>query len=528
MHPVLQKIASARQLDLDRSRLRNHLTLPGVSSAALVLQDAIKSNRRICIFGDYDVDGITGTTILVRTLRYLGADVFWHIPHRTLDGYGLSESAIRRIAAFGASILVTVDCGISSPLLVRLARSLGLEVIVTDHHEPGHNVQECVSAPDHLVHCGANPGNYGFSGLCGSATAWKLSQALYPSDPQTPGLPADNLALAALGTVADVVPLRDENRVIVHLGLSALQSTSLPGLVHLLRVCNLTDRTLDAGSLGFQLGPRINACGRLACASLAAEMLLTRSDARASFLADFCDRLNQERKVIERRIYDEVLGSVSDSDPAVVFCGRGWHSGVVGIVAARLVEKTGKPVILCQERNGYVFGSGRAPSGIALHSLLDTCDEYLLSYGGHAAAVGLRTSSSLFPLFRDRFMEAASAIPVSTGFRFLQYDAAISLSDLTQEFMDDLELLAPFGKDNPEPRFYVPDCEVQSPRIIGKDRSHLSFTLVQDGKSIRTVAFSMADRLSDLSRRERRFVISPQINDFRGTQSIEARLVDFE
>lgn len=508
-----------RFLSKSLSDLRQPINLPGVASAAGLIRCAIENHKTICIYGDYDVDGVTGTAILIRTLRHLGADVFPYIPHRIEEGYSLNDEAIRHIAAQNTSLLITVDCGAGSPSQVALAKSLGMQVIVTDHH-PAHTV----SSPDILIHCQINPGSYGFTGLCGSATAWKLASFLLGS--VNDQLAADNLALAALGTVADVVPLVDENRIIVHHGLLALQSTSNLGLQSLLSVAKATP-PYQASILGFQLAPRLNACGRLAHADIALSLLLTESQAQAELLAWQCDDLNGQRKTIEKGILEEARHQISIHDPAIVLMNDTWHPGVVGIVASKLAEETGKPVILGHRNSttGQISASGRSIPGLPLNKVLEDCQHRLLSFGGHAQAVGLRLRESSFISFHSEFMNSVCAhwpSPSNTPSPFAPIPAHPSL--FTHSFIAALNQLQPFGAGNPEPVFRVQARLTARPRTIGSDQTHLSMTI----DSFRSVAFGMAPRLPELvPGATYNWLIRPSINTWQGKNTVEFQVQDF-
>lgn len=500
----------------------------GMMDAVASIYHAITHGVPICIWGDYDVDGVTGTAILMKTFARLFPDapVRFHVPHRTMHGYSLNEKSISRLASLGVKLLITVDCGIASPVAVAHAHSLGMQVIVTDHHEPS----DPLPAADHLLHCRLS--HYGFPHLCGSATAFKLAQAILTAS----GLPlADEflfrhlLPLAALGTVADVMPLIDENRILVHHGLGYFRHTSSPGLLALLSVAKLSDAALTAGHLGFQLGPRLNAIGRLACASLAVELLLTTSGSRAAELAHYANHLNDQRRAMEKKIYTDAikLAGEQSSSPSLVLCGDGWHSGVVGVVASRVAEATGKPTILLQKKaDGTLAGSGRSVPGIALNQSLATCADLTISAGGHAQAVGVKLSAQNLDAFRDRL---AAAIPAAPPPPPSATAMPITIHDLTLDLLDDLALLAPFGMGNPEPVFNL-QAYVSNVKVIGSDRSHLSMDLHQDdGSFVRGVAFSLAKRVAELQPSHLYDLrVKPSLNDFRGLRRCEVQIQDFQ
>jgi single-stranded-DNA-specific exonuclease len=495
--------------------------LPGVAEAADRLFAAVHQGKRVCVYGDYDVDGLTGTAILWQTLRALGAPTDYYVPHRLEEGYGVNREALVQIARAGTSVVVTVDCGITSIAEAEDARRLGLERL------PG----TC----------------YPFGGLSGSGVAFKLAWALCQRasgatkvTPQFREFLLDSVALAALGMVADWVPLHDENRIIVRHGLARLARTTSPGLLALLEAAGLKGKSvLKASDISFSLAPRLNAAGRLGCARLVIDLLTTTSQSRALEVARFLEKQNEERQQIERRILAEAREMLAGCDlegtPAFVLASPDWHAGVIGIVAGRLVERFARPVFLIALRDepAVSLGSGRSVPGLALHEALSACGEGLISHGGHAAAAGLKIHRGRVPDFRDRFCSYVSRNFVSTpaGSR-LVIDAEVPLTVLTPALVESLTRLEPYGAGNPRPLFLAGPLHVLGePRRVGKGERHLRFRVRQEPQgSFPAIAFNLADRVNDLMSAGGQccLVFSPTFNEWQGWRSLQLEVVDFQ
>src|SRR4051794_3238982 len=370
------------------------------------IRAAIAEGRRICVHGDYDVDGISATALAVLLLRELGADVDWHLPSRFEEGYGVSRQTLGRLADEGCGLLLTVDCGITAVEEVAEAKARGLEVIVTDHHRPAATLPDCPIVA-------TRPSDYPFPELCGTGVVYKLGQALFGVDSE---IPRRHLDLVALATIADVVPLLDENRSMVIAGLRALARTQKVGLRALMRVAGVDPAAVDAGSVGFRLGPRINAAGRLGHPREALELLLTDDKDDAQRLANSLEDLNKERQAVEGRIVREAIAQV-ESWPdehkerrAYVVAGADWHEGVIGIVASRLVEKVHRPVVLLAGAGREWEGSGRSLPSFDLHGGLGACSSLLERWGGHRAAAGLSIKPENIAAFAAQFAEHAAGL----------------------------------------------------------------------------------------------------------------------
>ena len=540
--------AAVRFLQAPLSGFHAPELLPGVSRAAELLLDAVQRGERICVYGDYDADGITGTAILWRCIRLLGATaVDYYLPNRLEEGYGLNIEALRQIKATGTSLVVTVDCGIASLEEADEARRLGLRLVVTDHHEMKERL------PDAEVHVHPRlPGHtYPFGGLSGSGVAFKLAWALAVracgSEKVAPNFREfllDAVMLAALGTVADVVPLHDENRILVRHGLARLKQSSSVGLKALVDASGLADKPdLRASDIGFRLAPRINAVGRLGCARLVVDLLTTTTQPRAVDLARYLEKQNQDRQALERQILRQAREMVEkgrlERAPALVLANPDWHVGVIGIVAGRLADMYGRPTLLVAMRqdgaeNGALVGqgSGRSIPGFPLHDALRACEEHLLTHGGHQAAAGFRIRPEAIDGFRERFCAvAAERIPAGPPASRLLLDGEVPLSALTFGLLQEIDRLEPYGAENPRPVLLAGGLEVVGePKRMGGGERHVSFRVRQAGTTLRAVAFGMADRLDELMADGGRccLAFTPVLNEWQGYRSVELHVVDFQ
>lgn len=535
---------SARNfLEVRLSQLRDPAELPGAGQAAALIMQAIDQRRRITVYGDYDVDGITATSLLMQCIRLLGGNAGYYVPHRLDEGYGLNDEAIRSLAEQETRLIVTVDCGVTSVDEAETARRLGVDLIVTDHHEIGPRLPDCAA----IVHPRLPGTGYPFAGLSGAGVALKLAWALCQRanggnkvGPRMKDYLVSAVGLAALGTVADVVPLVDENRALVVHGLASLMDHPSPGLQALLRITELARKqALEADDVGFVLAPRLNAAGRLGQAQLAVELLTTTAADRAAALAEYIHELNNSRQHLERSIYLAAQKQAQDAfdphgDPALVLAAHGWHPGVIGIVAGRLAEKYHRPVILIsldelQSRPGV--GSARSVPGFNLHQALAACTDHLLSHGGHAAAAGLKIDADRVDAFRADFCEYASAeIGDEQRVAELWIDAEVPFSALTTETVRQIERLAPFGQGNPRPLFST--CSVtlaDAPRRIGGGGRHLAVRLAQCNQSLRAVGFGSGDWADELQQHDGPLDVAfrPVINEYRGRRSVELQLADW-
>jgi single-stranded-DNA-specific exonuclease len=492
----------------------------GLHAAAGRILGHIGRRSRITVHGDYDVDGVCSTAVLVRVLRTLGADVDWYLPSRIDDGYGLAAATVERLAARGTDLLITVDCAITAVEEVAAARSAGIDVVVTDHHSPRADGR-LPDAP--IVH--PRVGGYPCAELCAAAVAHKLAQALLAGAGEDPALADEDLDLVALATVADVVPLLGENRRLVRAGLRALASTRKPGLRALMAVARVDPGELDAGAIGFRLAPRINAAGRLHRADAGLELVLTEDPERARAVAAELDAVNAERRDVETRIRFEAEALVAEagSAPAYVLAGEGWHPGVIGIVAARIAERHHRPAVLIALDGDEGTGSGRSIPGFDLLGGLDAASHHLLRHGGHRAAAGLTIERAAIDGFRAAFCgHAAEVLTPDDLVPKVRVDAVAPGDALTLGLAEELERLAPFGQGNPAPALLVPGAQLSDPRAMGEGR-HVAFTLHAGGARSRCVHFGAGNRLPADPGEPVDAAVRLEVNRWNGT--VEPRLV---
>ena len=524
--------------------LRDPTELPGIIEATTHLVAAIHDQTPIVIYGDYDCDGMTGSAILVNGLKLLGANVGYFVPNRLEEGYGLNEDAIRKLAARGKEIIVSVDCGITSRDHARLCRELGVKLIITDHHTIDGELPDA----DAIVHPRLPGTSYPFGELCGAGVAFKLAWALCQevagskkvTDPMRRFL-MQSLSLCAIGTVADVVPLLDENRILVTHGLRMLAAEPLPGLAELMRVAKVDPSAkLTSDTIAFTLAPRLNAAGRLGQAQLAVELLTTESKERALALAEYIDNLNNDRDKLQRSVTLAATKQASneydpENDPALVLAGVGWHPGVIGVVAGRLAEKYAKPVFVISldaAGKSEAVGSGRVGGiDIDLHAALTECTDRLTRFGGHKAAAGITIDERQIDAFRDDFCDAISQQWTQREVTpEIVIDAESTFGQLTLGSVEQMDTLAPFGAGNPRPVLCSHDIELDEParRMGGGDR-HLTVKLRQGSKVLRAVAFGAGDWCDALNELTGRIKVAyrPVINDYRGYKNVEIHLVDW-
>lgn len=503
--------------------------LPDMVIACTRLEQALVRGEKIAVHGDYDVDGITGCTLLVETLRALGGQIEYHIPLRLKDGYGLSADAIRQARDRDCKLIVSVDCGVSAQLEADLAAELGLDLIITDHHQPPEELPVCLALVNpHL------PGNrFPWPDLAGVGVAFFLLVGLrrrlrengYFSHHPEPDL-RQGLDLVALGTIADIVPLGGVNRILVRAGLQLLEQGSRPGVAALKKVAEV--KQVSCGVVGFRLAPRLNAAGRLEDAALGVELLLGDDHERLRQLAETLDGFNRERQQLEQQTLEQALTALAEKDEAchsIVLADESWHSGVVGIVASRLVERFHRPVVLIALDEGQGKGSCRSIKGFHLYQALQQCSDTLAGFGGHAMAAGLSLSESQLPVFVDAFEAVAkNMLTADDLLPTLAHDGECRLSELTMQQVRELESLSPFGAGNPQPTFLASACQVISTRILAE--KHLKFEVDQNGVRLGCIAFGMAERYDQLAT-EIDLLFRPAINSWRGQDSVQLQVVDF-
>jgi single-stranded-DNA-specific exonuclease len=491
----------------------------GISDAVALILEHARRGARITVHGDYDVDGICSTAVLVRTLRELGADVDSYIPDRATDGYGLSLATVRRLAERGTRLLITADCAITAVEEVRAAAELGVAVVVTDHHAPRPDGVLPAAPIVHPAVCG-----YPFGELCATAVAYKLAQALLGASGGDERRLRRDLDLVALATVADVVPLLGENRALLRRGLRALAGTAKPGLRALMAVAGVDPSRVDERAIGFALAPRLNAAGRLYRADAGLELLLTEDPARAAQIARELDAANAERRRIERRIRFEAEAQMAELGErgAYVLAGESWHPGVIGIVASRLVEISGRPVVMVALEGERGRGSGRSIEAFDLLGGLRSCGEHLGRFGGHRAAAGLEIERSSLADFAAAL--AAHAEEVLTPEQALpreRVDAVLDGAELGLELAEELQSLAPFGRENPPVCLMLSEARLLDPRPMGEGR-HVRFTVESAGGRARGVCFGQGARLPVAEGEPARATFALEVNEWNGV--VEPRL----
>lgn len=516
------------------ARLSEHLRSPtlfrDMRPATERLAAALRGGERVAVYGDYDVDGISGSAILIRFLRALGADPLLHIPNRLRDGYGLNIGGIKRLAEGGARLMVTVDCGGVSHTEIAFASSLGIDTIVCDHHQVSGTPLPAVAVLNPVEPDAGFP----FRGLCGAGVAFYLAMGLRARLRDETGASGPDLKryldLVALGTIADLVPIVEENRVLVKYGLREMAETDRPGLVALKEVSGA--REITSGVVGFRLAPRLNAGGRLADAARSVELLTTDDRATAQALAAGLDEENRARQAIEREILDEAVAMVEENGGttdrrSIVLASPDWHPGVIGIVASRLVERYYRPTILIatEAERGLGRGSGRSIRTLNLHEALGACAEFLEGFGGHRMAAGLTIRPDRIPAFAAALDRAVGERTKSEDFvPVTDIDAEVSLTEIDEAFLRDIGGLEPHGPGNPEPVFLTRALRVRSRRVVGT--GHLKLLLDHDGRSMPAIGFGMAERPVEEGARID-ILHTPMVNEWNGRRSIETRLRDF-
>lgn len=513
------------------SQLPDPDALAGMSEACKRLGKALVEGEKIGVFGDYDVDGVTSSVILSEFLESLGAKVAVTLPNRLTEGYGLSLAGLERLEKAGVRLIVTVDCGVTAHEEIDLAIAKNIDVIVIDHHTVPVTLPNAVAVINpHRLDC-----RRAAQHLCAAGVVFNLCMALrkylreagfFKTRPE-PNL-LQLLDLVALGTVADVVPLIEDNRIFVQKGLELIKKGLRPGIQALLEAAKIEPQKATAGTLGFHLGPRINAAGRLENAMSAVELLKSRDYAPAFLMAEQLDASNQERRELEKQITQEALLEISNSkehqDAFVNIVAREtWHPGVVGIVASRLVEKTGKPSIVIGQ-NGK--GSGRSISAFHLHEALCAVEKTLLGFGGHAHAVGVHVDLEEINLFRDALRGyAAQKLTPEDLVSQIYYDGEIALEDLTENLVDKIALAAPFGRSNPEPVFCLRGVQIGEFKEL--KGGHLKGQILNATKSIEFIAFGMAEQQALFSQSVD-LLVTPEINDWAGRRTLQLRVKDVQ
>ncbi len=521
-------------LDPCFSHLPDPFLLPDAEVAAERLKIAIHRRDKIIVHGDYDGDGVTSAALWTRLLEKLEADVSVHVPHRKRDGYDIRSKFVQEAKSNGVKLIVTTDCGIQRLEEVEEAREAGIDVIVTDHHEPGEALPKAVA----VVNPHRKDSIYPFQDLAGVGVAFRMGEALI----RHLDMPVDSYRraycdFAAIGTVTDVMPIIAENRVFVKYGLESIRNTKKPGLRALMNTSGITPQTLNASSIGFRIGPRINAIGRLADASLALDLMLTRDDVEAANLAQQLETANRDRQGEQQRIFEEAVAQVAHMDLNEIYClalaGESWHSGVIGIVASKIVEYTGRPTIMValdQER-GVGRASARSISTFNMLEAITKCSDLLLEFGGHSHAAGFGIQNERFPEFAERINQVAHTMLTEEDFiPELVVDAEINACDLNESIINEMSVLEPFGRGNPEPLFIVRNLAISEIFRMGSDKQHLKLRLKADGDIVKDGIMWGAGNLAESVRAGDRVdvVCRPQLNHFNGRTTVQLLLEDIK
>lgn len=540
---VVEAGAAREFLEPTLKLLHEPSLMPGMDEAAERLVVALRGGERVVIYGDYDVDGISASAILYHAMKHLAPEgaVSTYVPHRIDEGYGLNSEAIEGLARDGARVIVSVDCGVTAVGPALVAKRCGVDLIVTDHHNPPARMEDLPEAFA-VVHPRRPDSRYPFGELSGSAvayklawrlmTAWRRSAKVGESDRR---LLLELLGLASLGVIADVVPLVGENRVIAKFGLGRIKTSGIVGLRALVEASGLAGENVEAVDVGFKLGPRLNACGRLGHAREAVELLTVAGAERAGVIAGELTRLNDERRAVERRIAEEAAeragaaGMTGDDRRAIVLADAEWHQGVVGIACSRLVGKFGRPTILMQQHGAECHGSGRSIDGFNLHAALEACREHLIGFGGHDMAAGVRVATERVPAFVEAFVaEANRLLKPADLVPTLRYDTDATLEELSEGTVGELAKLGPFGRSNPEVRVRLTGLRVAGrPKVMGSSGAHVSLAVKQAGRMMRVVGWDWAERLRDLPHGAGiDAVVVPKLSKFGGVVRVEGEVLD--
>ncbi len=520
--------------------------MPGIEPAVDRLKHAINNREKITVYGDYDVDGITGVSILYKALTLLGADVDYYIPHRIDEGYGLNEEAIRTLAKAGTKVMVTVDCGVTAYNSARLARKLGLDLIITDHHQitprPDHNLPQAVA----IVHPALEK-SYTNQDSAGALVAYKLTWAIANEfnsgrrlEPTLREFMINATSLAAMGTIADIVDLRGENRALTSFGLKALPQCKLSGIQALIESAGLTGHRLDSFHVGFRLAPMLNAAGRMGHARLAVELLTSEKPVRSMQIAEYLKEQNSKRQQYERKIFKQACEMIVEQNlhhpdrKSIVLASENWHTGVIGIVASRIVDKFYRPTIMINAgaaENGIAQGSARSIHGFCLLSAIEACSQHLISFGGHKMAAGVTIEIEKIDSFTAEFEAYAKQnLNENDLAAKLNIDAVAPLAEFRTEMVSELQMLGPFGQGNPKPVFATKGVRLASPpRRVGSGREHLQLAITDNTNTIRCIGFRFGKLEKKLLENEFfNVAYQPQLNTYNGNTNVEFVLTDIQ
>ena len=487
---------------------------------------ALKKHEKVCIYGDYDVDGITSITIMYKFLTKLGIDIMYYLPDRLVEGYGINNNALDEIKSQGVSLIITVDCGITAIEEIEYAKKIGLDVCITDHHECTENLPDAYA----IINPKRKDDNSKFKMLAGVGVAFKCLMAIAEKYNLAKEEYLKYLDIVSIGTISDIVPLVGENRIISKYGLKIMEKTKNLGLKELLKIVNYKD--IDSMMVSFGMAPRINACGRMGNASAAVKLLLEKDYQKAEKIAMELDELNQERKNVESIIYNQTLDIIKkenlEDKNSIVLYNSSWHNGVIGIVASRLVNMYYKPVILLTKEHGFIRGSGRCPSGFSLYDALSECKELLIQFGGHELAAGLSIDEKNIEAFIEKFEEVVKNRKYTICDQIINIDSVISRKNLNAQIIKDIRALKPYGQSNQVPIFLYKGLKVAAIRTI-KDDKHLKLVLKDDKSLIDAVGFSLGIRRDEIRIGDKIDVVANiELNSYNTPKTIQLVIQDFK
>ena len=521
---ITEKSQIEKFLNPKRNDFYNPYEMPDMEKAIERIIKAIENNEKIIIYGDYDVDGITSVTVLKSFLEERGIHVSEYIPNRLEEGYGLNKKAVEYIAKQGNQLMITVDCGISAIEEVEYANKLGIETIVTDHHEPGEELPKAIA----VVDTKRKDNKYPFRNLAGVGVVFKLIQAIS----QRLDLPEKEylkyLDIVCIGTISDIVPLVDENRVIVKLGLKLVEQTKNLGLKAILEASGYSK--IDSNTISFGVAPRINACGRMGHQEEALKLFLSKDGEEVQELTQKLNEYNRLRQETEKQIYNESIIQIEEKDLAdrntIVVMGKGWHHGVIGIVSSRITELYFKPSILLCEEEDYGKGSGRSIPGFDLYEALTQCKDTIDKFGGHSMAVGINVKKEKFEEFKEKLEKIAKEKHTEEIVPILKIDALINLDEINKEMVESLKELEPFGEANKMPLFAFKNLKIDSIRALSEGK-HLKLTLKDDSNIVNAIGFNLGELSTEYKIGDKIDVVGNlEINSFNGVDNIQINMKD--
>ena len=510
-------------LNPTRKDFYNPFLMPDMEIAVKRIVKAIENKEKIMIYGDYDADGITSITVLKKYLNEIGLKTGEYIPNRLNEGYGLNKDAISKIYNDGYRLMITVDCGISGLEEVEYANSLGMEIIITDHHEPAEKLPEAIA----VIDAKRKDNKYPFNQLAGVGVVFKLIQAISKELKLEEKEYLKYLDLVCIGTISDIVPLVDENRVIAKLGLKLIEKTKNIGLKTLLNIADL--KKIDSNAISFGVAPRINACGRMGFQEEALQLFLTEDSGEATKIAKRLVQFNQERQAKEKQIFEEVIEKIEKDDKdkkCIVLAEENWHHGVIGIVASKITEIYYKPSILICLEGDKGKGSGRSVPGFDLYTALTKCSDYIEKFGGHSMAIGITIKKENFEKLKETIEKYAQESNISDIMPIINIDKEINLKNINIEEVKSLELLEPFGEANKMPLFLLRNLKIDSIRALSGGK-HLKLTLKQDNNIVDAIGFNMGDLSKEYLLGDKVDVVGTiEINSFGNKENIQINLKD--